>query len=389
MKVLVSCGTKFHSDHLAYQLQRRNILLKLITSHPSIAHHRVKIKRGNILFLPPIFVVSLGLKKILGKFYFFQGRLEWILCLIYDWMASLFVPIETDISISWAWSSLQTIRAVKRNNGITILEECGSCNKYQENLLQEEYENLSLKYVSKTFNKIISRELLECEEADFVLCPSRHVVDSFLKQGISSNKLIFIPYGVELELFSPQPRKDSIFRILFVGTVGVRKGIIYLLEALKVLEIQFECLIIGKVESDFKNLFQTYSPFFKHIERVEHSQLKYYYSNASIFVFPSLDEGMAYVQLEAMACGLPVICTPNSGGDSVIRDGQDGFIVPIRDPISIKDKIEYLYQNPSELQRMSQNSLLRAKEFTWERYGRELEETLLKLIAIKAQSKQA
>ena len=383
MKVLVSCGTKFHSDHVAYQLQRRNILLKLITSHPSIAHQRVKIKRENILFLPPIFVISLVIRKILGKLYFFQGNLEWFLCITYDWMASLFVPTETDVSISWAWSSLKTIRAVKKNKGIAILEECGSCNKYQEDLLQEEYENLNLKYVSKTSHKIVSRELQECEEADFILCPSRHVINSFLKQGISSNKLIFIPYGVELDLFSPQPKNDSIFRILFVGTVGVRKGIIYLLEALKDLEIQFECLIIGKIEPDFKDIFQTYNSFFKHIEWVKHSQLKYYYSNASIFVFPSLDEGMALVQLEAMGCGLPVICTPNSGGDSVIRDGQDGFIVPIRDPQSIKNKIEYLYQNPNELQKMSQNALLRAKEFTWERYGRELEETLLKLIAIK------
>jgi len=386
MKILVSCGTKFHSDHIGYQLQKRGILSKVITSHPSMAYKRVELEKENIFFLPPIFIFSLLLRKILGKWYFFQSQFDWLLAVVYDWMASLCIPTETDISISWAWASLRTMRAVKRNGGIAILEECGSCNRHQDEILQEEYQKLNLEYVSSTFHKILSREIDECNEADYILCPSRYVMESFGKYGIPKSKFILIPYGVDLSLFSRQEKLDDIFRILFVGTIGVRKGLIYLFEALKLLTIEFECLIIGRIEPAFENIFKEHSSLFKHIGRVEHSQIKHYYSNSSVFVFPSIDEGMAYVQLEAMACGLPVICTPNSGGDSVIRDGEEGFIVPLRDPLAIKNRIEYLYHNPSELKKMSCNAETRSKQFTWERYGDELEMKLEQLVSEKSRN---
>lgn len=383
MKVLVSCGTKFHSDHLAYELQQRNSLYKVITSHPSGAYQRKPLDRKKILFLPPIFVISLVLSKLLGKFYVFRSRLEWVLAIIYDWMASLFVQ-SPDISISWAWTSLRTIREVKKRGGIAIVEECGSCNMYQEKLLQEEYQNLNVHYKPQTFYKIITRELEECQEADYILCPSQYVANSLKQCGIAQEKLLIIPYGVELSLFNPAQKKDDIFRVVFVGTVGIRKGLIYLFKALEQLANQnnlknFECLIIGRLDYDFKHIFSKYQHYFKYIPRVPHHQLKEYYSNASLFVFPSLDEGMAYVQLEAMACGLPVICTPNSGGDSVIRNGEEGFIIPIRDSDAIQQKIEYLYFHPQELQKMSQKALDRAKEFTWENYGIRLDKKLREL----------
>lgn len=383
MKVLVSCGTKFHSDHYGYQLQKRDSLYKLITSHPAFAYNRVPINREKILFLPPIFTLSFIFNKLLGKLYFFKSSLEWLLAVVYDWMASWCVG-NPDISISWAWASLKTIRAVKSKGGIAIVEECGSCNKHQEQLLSEEYQRLNLDYKSKTFAKIITRELKECQEADYILCPSEYVANSLRKQGIVDNKFIVIPYGVELDLFSPQPRKDNVFRVIFVGTVGVRKGLIYLFRALEDLQLDnFECLIIGRVEPQFESIFTQYQKYFKHIPRVEHSQLKYYYSNSSVFVLPSLDEGMALVQLEAMACGLPVICTFNSGGDAVIKDDEDGFIIPIRDSQAIKEKIEYFYQNHQQLNRMSDNALKKAKKFTWDNYGTRLETTLKELLVKK------
>jgi glycosyltransferase involved in cell wall biosynthesis len=84
-------------------------------------------------------------------------------------------------------------------------------------------------------------------------------------------------------------------------------------------------------------------------------------------LFPSLIEGMPLVVLVAMASGLPVITTPNSPGDPV-RDGVDGFVVPIRDVDAIVEKLEYLRTHPEERLRMGQNARDRAKMFTWEQY---------------------
>jgi len=96
-------------------------------------------------------------------------------------------------------------------------------------------------------------------------------------------------------------------------------------------------------------------------------------------VFPSLDEGMALVQLEAMACGLPIITTANAGGESVINNGIEGFIVPIRDPGSIARKIKELYENESLRISMAENAVKQAHRFTWDVYGKKLNDFILQL----------
>jgi glycosyltransferase involved in cell wall biosynthesis len=85
-----------------------------------------------------------------------------------------------------------------------------------------------------------------------------------------------------------------------------------------------------------------------------------------VFVFPSLFEGLALVQGEAISQGLPVITTPNSGGTDILRDGIDGFIVPIRDPEAITARLMELYQDRDLLQRMSDSAREQASQLNWQ-----------------------
>ena len=96
-----------------------------------------------------------------------------------------------------------------------------------------------------------------------------------------------------------------------------------------------------------------------------------------VFLLPSICEGSATVIYEALAAGLPVICTPNAG--SVVRDGVDGFIVPIRDPDAIMEKLEQLATNAQLLAQMSENARRRAGEYSIDAYGERLKEVLLSL----------
>jgi glycosyltransferase involved in cell wall biosynthesis len=372
--VLVSCGTKFHSDYMASQLAKHGLLNKVITAHPKNRYlNRVSLKKESIKFLPPLFAVSYLLNKLGLNNSRVTRFVNYTLPVWYDKIASLFIGSST-ISITWAWAGLATIRKIKAKGGIAIVEECGSCNLTQNKILDSEYYSLGLTFNQKTPNFIIERELKEVSLADYVLCPSRHVAASFVDAGIPKEKCIIIPYGANLTLFKPTLLEKQEFLILFVGTIGVRKGLIYLFKALESLNRQhsLKCILIGSVEEKFEQIMDQYSTLFKHIPRVPHHQLVKYYNQASVFVLPSLDEGMAYVQLEAMACGLPVICTPNSGGDSVINDGTNGFIVPIRDDVAIAEKIKYLYLHPSQCQRMGRNAAEKAREFSWDNYGDKL-----------------
>ena len=97
-----------------------------------------------------------------------------------------------------------------------------------------------------------------------------------------------------------------------------------LLEAVKPLkELKLELLLVGSVHPDFQAFMNEYWGCYRHVPGVPHNELYEYYSNSSVFVFPSLIEGMARVSTEAMACGLPSIVTPNVG--SIVRDGKEGL----------------------------------------------------------------
>jgi glycosyltransferase involved in cell wall biosynthesis len=94
------------------------------------------------------------------------------------------------------------------------------------------------------------------------------------------------------------------------------------------------------------------------------------FRTADVFVLPTISDSFALVHLEALACGVPVITTPNCG--SVVRDGVDGFIVPIRDAKMLAERIEQILSDRSLREQMSQNAKERAAQFTWELYGERL-----------------
>ena len=359
---------------MADQLDKHKLLDRAVTAHPASKFlNRVGLEKGKVKFLVPIFTISHFLSKAgLGKSRI-ASYLNYRLPMWYDKMASRQTK-KANVLITWAWSGLETIKKIKAKNGIAIVEECGSCNRYQNEILTEEYASLGLPFRGKTPEFMVERELQEVQLADYVLCPSRYVANSFISNGVPAEKCIVIPYGNNPGIFKREMANKENFTILFVGTIGVRKGLIYLFRALELLrtESSIKCLLIGTIEDGFQQIANQYSDLFTHIPRVPHHELSAYYNKASLFVFPSIDEGMAYVQLEAMACGLPVICTFNSGGDSVVTDGEDGYIVPIRDPGAIADKISELFMDPDRLKSMSLKAASKAKQFTWDSYGDKL-----------------
>lgn len=373
-KVTVTCGTKFHSDYTASQLQKHHLLEKVITSHPSKKYlNRVAIQKNRIKFLAPIFVPAYLLSRIFSGSNFLVKWLDNHMPLLFDKLAAKNLK-KSSIILAWAWSALESIKTIKKNGGIALVEECGSCNKYQNKLLEEEYRSLGLIFKNPTPDFIVKRQLAEAEIADYLLCPSAHVIRSFVKNGIDESKCVLIPYGVNKGLFKPQYLNKDEFIVICVGTVGVRKGHFYLFEALQLLEKQYKikCILVGKVEDQFLPYYNQYKHLFTHYDYIPHQELINYYNKASVFVLPSLDEGLALVQLEAMACGLPIISTPNAGADAIIEDGKEGFIVSIKNEQAIADKIENLYLDRPLLNVMAKNAIVRSALFTWDQYGEKL-----------------
>ncbi|MCY7333495.1 MAG: glycosyltransferase family 4 protein [Pseudanabaena sp. CAN_BIN31] len=212
----------------------------------------------------------------------------------------------------------------------------------------------------------------EVELADHIFVASSFTQRSLLDIGVPHSKITVIPYGAPIEYFEPRQKQDQVFRAMFAGQVSTRKGAHYLLQAWQELRLPDSELLLVGVSQLPVTWLDKYSDRVRMTGSVPHSTLNEYYSSANVFVFPSLVEGFGLVLLEAMACGIPIITTPNTAGLDIITDGVEGFIIPIRDVEAIKTKLEWCYSHPHELAEMGMAARRRAEQLTWESYRKKL-----------------
>jgi glycosyltransferase involved in cell wall biosynthesis len=284
------------------------------------------------------------------------------------WVESCLQPC--DVYHCLTACGLRTHRVARQRYGaLTVCDRGSSHIVYQDRILQQEHERWSLPY-KHIDERVIAKEQQEYEECDIITVPSTFAYNSFISEGISAKKLRKISFGVDLELFRPVKKKDEVFRVIYVGTVSVRKGLRYLLEALEPLLKEIEIWVIGTVTPEMKPLLSRYEDRVRFFGPIPRSELYEYYSQGSVFVLPSLEEGLALVQAQAMACGLPIIATTNTGAEDLFTDGIEGFIVPIRAPDAIREKVLHLYKNPEVRSGMGDASLRRVQSIGgWDSYG--------------------
>jgi glycosyltransferase involved in cell wall biosynthesis len=208
----------------------------------------------------------------------------------------------------------------------------------------------------------------ELELADTVIVPSTFVKDT-LELYPGKKKVIVNPFGVPANVSAPraQTDPDQPLRVLFVGSLSQRKGIAYLFEAIEKAGKAVTLTVIGRKVGQ-SQLLDKYCQTYRWLTSVPHAEILAEMRRHDVFVFPSLFEGLALVTGEAISQGLPVITTPNSGGTDILRDGQDGFMVPIRDSDAIAARLLELHADRDLLLRMSDSARARAAELTWESY---------------------
>lgn len=207
------------------------------------------------------------------------------------------------------------------------------------------------------------------------------VASSFTKQTLVENnipkeKIFVVPYGVDTSAFvsrNTPPIDNQPFTIIFVGQMIQRKGLSYLLDAIRLLDTKYVKLVLcGRGHID-----QTLLEHYKDINVEVHlnlplQQLIEKLHSSHIFVLPSLVEGFGLVIIEAMAAGLPIIITPHTGGADIIQDSREGFIVPIRSAVAIAEKLEWAIHHRAELFEMGIAASLKARVYTWSRFRHEL-----------------
>lgn len=213
----------------------------------------------------------------------------------------------------------------------------------------------------------------EALAADAIVTSSRYVEDGLRGIGVPHDRILVLPYGADISRFEPPETRAGrpLVRALYVGHISHRKGVRYVLEAFDSLALpNLELVMVGKRMSDVPG-FDTPRERFQHLGPVPNRELTSVYQRADVFVQMSIHEGSTTTIHEALASGLPVVTTPNSG--SLVRDGIEGFIVPPRDSVALADRLRLLARDEALRERMGRAARVRAESFTWrhyrERYG--------------------
>lgn len=224
----------------------------------------------------------------------------------------------------------------------------------------------------------LERKSKELELADMVIGPGKFVIDS-LPYWAKSKKLIVSPFG------SPEPKKNKIcekknltkpLRILFVGSMGQRKGLGDLFSAMKILKNEnIQLIVLGSLLAPMEFYKNEYFNFVYESCRSHERVLKLMQS-CDVLCLPSIVEGRALVMQEAMSQGLPLIITPNTGGEDLIHKDETGFLIPIRSPEAIAEKIMWYADNRSCVEEMGNQARKWAENYTWGRYREKIVEEI-------------
>ena len=379
MKVTIIVGGKFHAFNLAKELNDNGFLQEIITSYPSYSINKYKINKRKVKSI----IFKEILLKLLNKIPFVKDNfdIDYFLCNYFSLKASKIIDFKNlNIIIGWSSFSKETFIKAKKFNCIKILERGSTHIEFQKKILNDEFNKLNLKPYLPS-NKLIQKELEEYELADYIVVPSEFARKTFIEYGINENKIIKIPYGVDLNEFKPldiSRIKGDKFRIICTGSLSVRKVSHILINAFKQLSLKnAELIFVGPIENNFKKILKN----FKNLQNIifvpkqKQEKLIHYYNNSDIFVLCSLEEGLSMVQAQAMACGLPVICTENTGGSEIIDDGINGFIIPAQNTDILKQKIIELYNDNEKLEKFKKNAIKKSKKISWEIYGNKVIET--------------
>jgi len=370
----ISLG-RFHHFHLARQLEKAFLLQAIYTGYP-----RFKLVDETEILPEKIHTFPWLQGPYMARARFGLSGWRW-LDREWAWCAHETLDryveyklFEPTILIALSGSGLHAGRKAQDLGGIHICDRGSTHIRVQDQLLNDEYQRYGLRWRGID-PRSIAKEEAEYAQADRISVPSQFCYDSFVAQGVPANKLLKIPYGSRLERFHPvssSQQDDEEFRILFVGAAGPRKGLMDLLEAFRLFRHPRKHLVLlGSVAPEAKAcLAQVNQEQITVAGSVSNVQLIEYYNQASVFVLPSIEEGLAMVIGEAMACGCPVVASTNTGASELINDGVEGFIVPIRSPEVIADRLQQLADQPELCERMGRAALARIQQLGgWDAYG--------------------
>ena len=220
---------------------------------------------------------------------------------------------------------------------------------------------------------------VESRLADRCIVASYYTRRTLVENGVFADGISMIPYGVDLEFFHPgadeNPRTGS-FKVLFVGQPVRQKGLHYLLEAWRRLNLPNSELSIVARSGKNNPILSRYESEFTLLQNLDWVRLREEYRRADLVCLPSLSEGFGLVTLESLACGTPALTSAATGASEIISHGEDGFVVPAGDLQALMSALEFAYSDRDRLRSMRCVARRKAERFPWSRFRQHLREAV-------------
>jgi starch synthase len=381
MRIVQAVFGVFHHFELARELHRRGHLEKIYSTWPWARLKREGLPHDKVETFPWLHAPDFLLHRIGLNPRWLSDNLGYQTALTFDRWTDRRLP-ACDALIAISGAGLKTGQHLQARGGKFICDRGSTHQRYQAEMNREEGLRWGLD-TNTSDSRDTAREEQIYDVADAITVPSTYSLQSFVEMGVPRSKMHLIPYGVRLESFArvADPAPDT-FEVIYIGAVNIYKGFPYLLEAFAQLRHPKKRLrMVGLVADEMRPLLEKLPrenvEFLGHVPQL---QLKELLSRSHVLVLPSIDDGFGMVMNQAMACGCPVIASTHTGAPDLLTEGQDGFLVPIRDSEAILNRLQQLADDPALQREMGANALAKVKTAGgWEQYGDTWERLLQRL----------
>lgn len=277
---------------------------------------------------------------------------------------------RTTVAHLWPGTPTRLVEETRAAGVTTVREMINSALATAGPILDEAYARLGLPATHGITASAIADETHELTRYDYVFASNPEVETSLRALGVSDERILATTFGWSPERYagSEPAERDARFRAVFVGRIGVRKGIPELLDGWSRTDIDGELVLVGSVDPEIGDLVE---------EQVRGGRVRLWgytqnpgslYASSDVFVFPTLEEGGPQVTYEAAGFGLPVVTTP-MGAARLVEDGRTGLVVPPASPERIAAALQSLADDPERRASLGSAAAAAAESFSYDKVG--------------------
>lgn len=317
-------------------------------------------------------------------------------------VAKLAKKTHVDAVISYDNNSMTLFSDLKRMSPETIrILDVSAANRIYMKEIYKSVLQLSPDFADKLkeecpiieSEKVCERVQKEIELSQYFLVGSSFVKKSLEYSGVKSEQIYICPYGVDTSKFYRKALKirteSEPIRFVFVGGTKQLKGLSYMLQAFQKVDHTKATFTIIGADNLYEKLKGKYAKDVNFAGMILHDKMPEVLQDYDVMVFPSLGEGFSLSMVEAMACGLPVISSTNTGANDFIENSKNGFIVPIQDADAIADKMQWFMNHREEIPRMGKNAIKTASALTWDNYHKKVAAAIREIVEHEKESRFA